>query len=68
MNLVPGCYSDAPRNTQTRDMGHSVALLLEKDLDNFGRAGVAHGDIARYFDSLLVLRILKWLLGIGVAM
>ena len=58
---IPGCYVGARRCTQTRDLGHGIALLVEKGLDDRGRASMVQGDVARYFDSLPVLRIVRWL-------
>ena len=43
-------------------------MLIEKGLDNFGKAAVAQGDIDRYFDSLAILRVLIWLRDRGVGM
>ena len=56
----------AQRHTQVRDLGHRMSLLVEKGVDDCGCAAMAQGDIARYFDSLSVLRILKWLCSRGV--
>ena len=58
---VPGVYVGARRCTQIRDLGHAASLLMEKGLDLDDGASLAQGDIRRYFDSLPVLLILRWL-------
>lgn len=63
---IPGVFVGAQRYTQVRDLGHSLALLVEKGVDDHGCAAMAQGDIARFFDSLSVLRILNWLRVRGV--
>ena len=47
---VLGIFVRARRHTQTLDVGHSVALIMEKCLDDFSRGSVAQADIMTYFD------------------
>ena len=61
LRVAPGVFVDGRRFTQTLDIGHAVALIVEKGLDNQSNAAVAQADIRSYFDDLLVWRIIRWL-------
>ena len=62
---VPGCFVGARPRTQCLDIAHGLQTVIEKGLDNFGAAAVAQADIEKYYDSLPVLRIARWLVSNG---
>ena len=51
--------------TQCLDIAHGLQTVIEKGLDNFGAAAMAQADIEKYYDSLPVLRIARWLVSNG---
>ena len=59
---IPGCFAAGKRYTQALDIGHSVNLAMEKGLDMESEVAVAQADVSKYFDSLPILSILRWLL------
>ena len=63
---VPGVFIGARRGTQTCDIGHGINLLMEKGLDCQSKSAVCQADIKRYYDSLPLLKIARWLLSKGV--
>ena len=62
----PGVFVGAQRFTQAKDLGAGVQLLMEKGLDLKSQSACAQADIARFFDSLSVLRCVRWLLAKNV--
>ena len=62
---VPECFVGARPRTQCLDIAHGLQTVIEKGLDNFGGAAVAQADIEKYYDSLPVLRIARWLIAHG---
>ena len=65
---IPGFFVGAQRHTQCLDIAHGAALFIEKALDSRSEGSVAQADIRCYFDSMPILRILKWLVQQGVDM
>jgi hypothetical protein len=63
---VPECFVGAVSGTQCLDVAHGLQSVIEKGLDNFSAAAVAQSDIEKYYDSLPVLRIMRWLTSRGV--
>ena len=63
----PECFIGALPRTQSLDIAHSMQYVLEKGLDNFGRAACAQSDIEKFYDSLPVLRIVRWLVSRGMS-
>ena len=63
---VPECFVGARPKTQCLDVAHGLQAVIEKGLDRFGNAAVAQCDIEKYYDSLTVLRIIRWLISKGV--
>jgi hypothetical protein len=63
---VPECFIGAVPGTQCLDVAHGLQSVIEKGLDNFGAAAVAQSDIEKYYDSLPMLRIIRWLTSRGV--
>ena len=61
VTVTPGVFVGGRRFTQTLDIGHAVALIVEKGLDNQSNAAVAQADIRSYFDDLPVWGIIRWL-------
>ena len=64
--IVPGIFVGGRKHTQTLDIGHSAALLMEKGMDMGSRACIAQADIRSYFDSLPLFLIVRWLVDRGV--
>ena len=62
----PDVFVGARKFTQTKDISQGLQLVIEKGLDLRSRASVAQADSRSYYDSLPVLRIVKWLLERGV--
>ena len=68
-SLLPttrGFFVGGRRGTQPLDIGHAAALLVEKGLDMGSQASIAQADVKSYFDSLPLLKIMHWLLVLGV--
>ena len=63
---IPECFVGARPGTQCLDIAHGLQTIIEKGLDNFGAAAVAQSDIEKYYDSLPVLRVVRWLIAHGV--
>ena len=63
---VPDCFIGARPKTQCLDIAHGLQSVLEKGLDKFGDAAVAQCDIEKFYDSLPVLLIMRWLVSRGV--
>ena len=63
---VPECFVGAIPGTQCLDAALGLQSVIEKGLDNFGAAAVAQSDIEKYYDSLPILRIMRWLTSRGV--
>ena len=64
---APGCFIGARPRTQCLDIAHGLQTVIEKGLDNSGAAAIAQADIEKYYDSLPVLRIARWLVDHGVS-
>ena len=64
--IVPGIFVGGRKHTQTLDIGHSAALLMETGMDMRSRASIAQADMRSYFDSLPLFLIVRWLLNRGV--
>ena len=47
-------------------MAHGLQFIIEKGLDDFGRGAIAQADIEKYYDSLPVLSIIRWLCNNGL--
>ena len=62
---VRGCFSAGKRYTQALDIGHAANLVMEKGLDQESEGAFAQADVLKYFDSLPILRILRWLIAQG---
>jgi len=62
---VPSIFIGARPHTQTLDIMHGLQGVIEKGLDLHGRAAVAQMDIKRYYDSIPVLRIHRYLVSRG---
>ena len=58
---VPGVMFGARKGTQVLDIAHAAQLHLQKGGDGHGKAGLAQGDIATYYDKLNCLRIARWI-------
>jgi len=63
---VPECFVGAVPGTQCLDIAHGLQSVIEKGLDNFGAAAIAQSDIEKFYDSLPILRIMRWLTSRGV--
>ena len=64
--VKPGIFVGGRRHMQTLDIGHSMSLLVEKGLDLGPNVGIAQADVKQYFDSLPLLRVVRWLLARGI--
>ena len=67
-NLFPSVDSvfiGAKPHTQTLDIMHGLQGVIEKGLDSHGSAAIAQMDIKRYYDSIPVLRIYRYLVNRG---
>jgi hypothetical protein len=63
---IPECFVGAISGTQCLDVAHGLQSVIEKGLDSFGAGAVAQSDIEKYYDSLPILRIMRWLTSRGV--
>ena len=63
---IPECFIGARPRTQCLDVADGIQYVLEKGLDNFGQAAAAQCDIEKYYDSLPVLEIVRWLVDRGL--
>jgi len=63
--LVRSTFIGARPHTQTLDIMHGLQGVIEKGLDSHGQAAIAQMDIKRYYDSLPILRIFRYLVGRG---
>ena len=59
------CFIGALPGTQCLDISHSVQLVVKKALDIKSRGAVATADIRRYYDSLNMLRVARFLVSRG---
>ena len=57
----PGCFIGARPFTLALDIAHGLQAVIEKELDDHGRAAIAQEDIEKYYDSLRLLRVARWL-------
>lgn len=48
-------------HTQPLDIAHGISLSIEKMLDDFSKGGVAQSDVERCYDSLPLVRVMRWL-------
>ena len=55
------CFIGALPKTQCLDVAHGLQFIIEKGLDDYGRGALAQADIEKYYDSLPVLSIVRWL-------
>ena len=58
---VPSIFSGARPHTQTLDIMHGLQGVIEKGLDLHGHAAIAQMDVNRYYDSIPVLRIYRFI-------
>ena len=63
---VLGCWVGARPGTQALEIAHGLHLVLEKGLDSKSRAAIAQQDIQSFYDTMRLLRIVKWLEHHGV--
>ena len=61
-----GCYVGARPRIQCLDIAHGLQTVVEKGLDSLGASSLAQAEIKRYYDSLLVLRIIRLFIYSGV--
>ena len=60
------CFIGALPKTQCLDVAHGLQCIIEKGLDEHGSAALAQSDIEKYYDSLPVLAIMRWLVQKGL--
>ena len=60
---VGSVFIGARPHTQTLDIMHGLQGVIEKGLDSHGHAAIAQMDIRRYYDSIPILRIYRYLVG-----
>ena len=63
---LDGCFIGARPFTQPLDIAHGLQAVLEKGLDDKSRGAIAQQDIAKYYDSIDCLLVVKWLESRGV--
>ena len=56
-----GAWIGAVPRTQPLDITHGLQSVIEKSLDDHSRGCIAQADIEKYYDSLPVLRVVRWL-------
>ena len=56
--MVPG--------TPTLDIAHGLQAVIEKGLDDRSQGGIAQQDIQKYYDSVDIFLVIRWLQGRGV--
>jgi len=62
---LPSVFIGAQAHTQTLDIMHGLQGVIEKGLDLHGLAAIAQMDIKRYYDSIPILRIYRYLVNRG---
>ena len=62
----PECFIGVLPKTQCLDIAHGIQYVLEKGLDDFGRAAAAQCDIEKFYDSLPVMTIARFLIAKGM--
>jgi hypothetical protein len=60
---VASVFIGARPHTQTLDIMHGLQGVIEKGLDSHGQAAIAQMDIRRYYDSIPIVRIYRYLVG-----
>ena len=63
--VTPGLFFGARKHTQSLDIAHAAALVLENGVDSWGEAAWAQADIRSYYDELPILRIANFLVSRG---
>jgi hypothetical protein len=58
---IDGVWIGARPHTQPLDIAHGIAMVIERGMDDRGRAGAAQCDIKGYYVNLSVLRIVLFL-------
>ena len=58
---VESVFIGARPFTQTLDIMHGLQSVIEKGLDAHGQSAIAQMDIRRYYDSIHVLRVFRYL-------
>ena len=58
---IVGCWVGARAGTQALDIAHGFQTVIEKGLDMKSDAGIAQEDIQTFYDTMQVLRIVRWL-------
>ena len=62
---VPGTFVGARPRTQVLDIAHGLHLVIEKALDGHSRGAIAQEDIEKFYDSISLLRVARWLVNNG---
>ena len=62
---VDSIFIGAMPQTQTLDIMHGLQSVIEKGLDSHSRSAIAQMDIRRYYDSIPLLRIYRYLVAKG---
>jgi hypothetical protein len=64
--VCPDVFVGVVRRTQVLGIFHGLAIVMEKVLDLHASSAVAQMDVAKYYDTLPMLRIARWLEQQGV--
>ena len=65
-SFKPHTYVGAVPGTQCLDIAAAVQLGVEKMLDQHSAGWIAQADIARFYDSVSVIRVAKCAIGLGL--
>jgi len=64
-DIHKSCYVGGVPGTQCLDIAFGAQLLLEKALDDHSRGAIVSSDIRRFYDSICVLKVVRYLLSQG---
>jgi hypothetical protein len=62
---LSGCFVGAMPQTQPLGIAHELHSVIEKSLDDHSQGCVAQQDIEKYYDSIHLLLVSRWLLRTG---